>query len=104
MRRNLKRLSNKAGVELLRRLGVTGGQRDFETLVEDVKGHALTLNLLGTYLRDAYAGDIRRRDLVKLEEADAKNRAATLSASWMPMCDGSRARGRMESAPSPCCG
>ena len=37
--------------------------------MEDVKGHALTLNLLGTYLRDAYGGDIRRRDRVKLEEA-----------------------------------
>jgi hypothetical protein len=66
----LKRLSNKAGVELLRRLGVTGGQKDFETLVEEVKGHALTLNLLGTYLRDAYTGDIHMRGLVKLEEAD----------------------------------
>jgi hypothetical protein len=41
-------------------------------LVEDVRGHALTLNLLGTYLRDAHAGDIRKRDLVKLEEADAE--------------------------------
>jgi hypothetical protein len=67
---DLKRLSNKAGVELLRRLGVTGGQRDFETLVEEVKGHALTLNLLGAWLRDAHAGDIRKRDLVRLEEAD----------------------------------
>jgi hypothetical protein len=67
---DLKRLSNKAGVELLRRLGVTGGQKDFETLVEDVKGHALTLNLLGAWLRDAYAGDIRQRDQVKLEDAD----------------------------------
>ena len=40
--------------------------------MEDVKGHALTLNLIGTYLRDAYAGDIRKRDLVKFEEADAE--------------------------------
>ena len=35
-----------------------------------MRGHALTLNLLGSYLHDAHAGDIRRRDLVKLEEAD----------------------------------
>ena len=40
--------------------------------MEDVKGHALTLNLLGTYLRDAHGGDIRKRDLVKLEEANAE--------------------------------
>jgi tetratricopeptide (TPR) repeat protein len=67
----LARLTNEAGVALLVSLDVTTGTvADFETLVEDVQGHALTLNLLGTYLRDAYGGDIRRRDQVKLEEAD----------------------------------
>ncbi len=68
-------LSKEAGVALLRSLGVrkeSGSKVEFEMLVEDVKGHALTLNLLGTYLRDAHGGDIRRRDLVKLEEADAE--------------------------------
>ena len=66
----LPRLSVEAGVALLRSLGVKGNQKEFETLVEDVKGHALTLNLLGSYLHDAHAGDIRKRDLVKLDEAD----------------------------------
>jgi hypothetical protein len=66
----LLRLSKEAGVALLRSLRVTGTQPGFETLVEDVKGHALTLNLLGAWLRDAHAGDIRKRDLVNLEEAD----------------------------------
>ncbi len=33
-------------------------------------GHALTLNLLGSFLRDAHGGDIRKRDLVRLEEAN----------------------------------
>ncbi|MEK6261867.1 MAG: DUF4062 domain-containing protein [Planctomycetota bacterium] len=86
----LPRLSLAAGVELLRSLGVKGSLRpsdgleriladgtrrhlnEFETLVEDVQGHALTLNLLGSYLHDAHAGDIRQRDLVKLEEADTE--------------------------------
>ena len=60
---------------LLQSLGVKSGiaRQEFEKLVEDVKGHALTLNLLGSYLRDAHAGDIRKRDLVKLEEADAED-------------------------------
>ncbi len=70
--KKLPRLSSEAGVALLRTLGVKGNQKEFETLVADVKGHALTLNLLGTFLRDAHAGDIRRRDLVKLEDADAE--------------------------------
>jgi tetratricopeptide (TPR) repeat protein len=69
----LPRLSSEAGVALLKRLGVKGNQKEFETLVEDVKGHALTLNLLGSYLHNAHAGDIRKRDLVKLEEADAES-------------------------------
>ncbi len=68
----LMRLSKAAGVALLRSLGVKGSPQEFETLVEDVKGHAFTLNLLGGYLRDAHAGDIRKRDLVKLEEADTE--------------------------------
>jgi hypothetical protein len=68
----LRRLSKEAGMVLLRSLGVKGTQKEIETLVEDVKGHALTLDLFGAYLRDAHAGDIRKRDLVKLEEADAE--------------------------------
>ncbi len=65
----LTRLSKEAGVALLRSLGVNGTPKEFETLVEDVKGHALTLNLLGTYLHATHAGDIRSRDLVDLKEA-----------------------------------
>lgn len=71
----LRSLSTEAGVALLRRLGVKGSQKEFEQLVIDVKGHALTLNLLGSFLRDAHAGDIRKRDLVKLEEADAEEQS-----------------------------
>ncbi len=81
--KKLERLSTEAGVALLQSFGVKGSLRktipgadgrtlwnELEKLVEDVKGHALTLNLLGSYLRDAHAGDIRKRDLIKLEEAD----------------------------------
>lgn len=68
----LLRLSQPAGAALLQQLGVKGNQKELETLVRDVQGHALTLNLLGSYLHDAHAGDIRKRDLIKLEEADAE--------------------------------
>ncbi len=82
----LTRLSRAAGVHLLKSLGVNGSElrnlplevgdensekvNEFEKLVEDVKGHALTVTLLGSYLHEAHNGDIRKRDLVKLEEAD----------------------------------
>lgn len=68
----LERLATEAGVELLDSLGVRGAAADLKQLVEDVRGHALTLNLLGGFLRDAHGGDVRRRDLVRFEEADAE--------------------------------
>ena len=55
--------------------GSTGGPElvnEFEKLVEDVKGHALTLTLLGGFLSRAFHGDIRQRDRVKFEKADEK--------------------------------
>lgn len=68
----LKHLSTPAGVELLKILGVRGTEAEFQQLVKDVAGHALTLNLLGRYLAKAHQGDIRRRDRVKFDKADAK--------------------------------
>ena len=68
----LLRLSSEAGVHLLKTLGVNGTAKEFETLVEDVKGHALTLTLLGGFLKRAFHGDIRQRDRVKFEKADEK--------------------------------
>ena len=69
----LPRLSTAAGVKLLRTIGVkTGSQADFEKLVEDVDGHALTLQILGQFLVRAFDGDIRRRDRISFEKADAK--------------------------------
>lgn len=66
----LERLDRAAGVALLEKLEVKGSKKELEKLVEDVDGHALTLHLMGCFLHDAYDGDVRRRDLVKFEEAD----------------------------------
>lgn len=79
----LKCLSRAAGVHLLRSLGVKGSElrnlpsdddnqrlNEFEKLVEDVKGHALTLTVMGGFLKRAFQGDIRKRDQVKFDRAD----------------------------------
>jgi tetratricopeptide (TPR) repeat protein len=68
----LPRLSLDAGVHLLKTFDVRGTAKEFEVLVEDVKGHALTLTLLGGFLKRAFHGDIRQRDLVKFDKADEK--------------------------------
>lgn len=68
----LLRMSREAGVRLLQTLGVRGTTQEFATLVEDVKGHALTLTVVGGFLTRAFGGDIRKRDRVKFDKADEK--------------------------------
>jgi nucleoside phosphorylase/predicted acylesterase/phospholipase RssA len=64
-------LSADAGATLLQKLGVEGDIELMKKLVTDVRGHALTLTLLGSFLKRAYGGNIAKRDQVKLEKADA---------------------------------
>ncbi len=66
----LDRLSGEAGASLLESLGVGGTAAEREALAGEVKGHALTLTLLGKFLAGAHGGDIRRRDVLSLREAD----------------------------------
>src|SRR5207237_321801 len=84
----LQRLSREAGVGVLKAHGVTGSDRrtpalkdgderseklsEFEKLVEDVDGHALTLQIMGSFLKKAFHGDIRCRDRVTFEKASQK--------------------------------
>jgi tetratricopeptide (TPR) repeat protein len=68
---NLKHLSVPVGVTLLKQLGVHSTEEEIIKLVEDVKGNALTLNLLGRYLVKAQKSGIPHRDPVKFNKADA---------------------------------
>src|SRR4029077_8710407 len=58
-RRDLEQLSSDAGAELLRVLGVKGGEAELRSASDEFNGHCLALTLLGSYLTDAYNGDIR---------------------------------------------
>ena len=61
LRRNLERLSSDAGAKLLRALGVKGYEAELRSASDEFRGHCLALTLLGSYLTDAYNGDIRCR-------------------------------------------
>jgi serine/threonine protein kinase len=63
-RRNLEQLSGDAGAKLLRALGVKGDEAELRNTSDEFRGHSLALTLLGSFLTDAYNGDIRRRDEV----------------------------------------
>lgn len=85
LRVDLGNLTEEAGAALLRHAGAkrSGAAEikadDAELLAasREVDGHALTLNLLGRLLARAHGGDIRRRDLVRFEEADRKEQGGT---------------------------
>ncbi|NQU24661.1 MAG: hypothetical protein HQ567_25545, partial [Candidatus Nealsonbacteria bacterium] len=57
----LDKLQPADGARLLESLGVKGPEDELRTASEEFGGHALALTLLGTLLRDAYAGDVRKR-------------------------------------------
>jgi serine/threonine protein kinase/tetratricopeptide (TPR) repeat protein len=60
-RRDLEHLSSEDGTKLLRVPGVKGDEMEFRNASDEFGGHCLALTLLGSYLTDAYNGDIRRR-------------------------------------------
>jgi tetratricopeptide (TPR) repeat protein len=64
LRRDLEQLSSDAGAKLLRALGVKGDEAELRSASDGFNGHCLALTLLGSYLTDAYNGDIRCRSEV----------------------------------------
>ena len=56
--------SSDAGAQLLQALGVKGDEAELRSASNEFSGHCLALTLLGSYLTDAYHGDIRRREEV----------------------------------------
>jgi predicted ATPase len=60
-RRELEQLSSDAGAKLLRALGVKGREAELRSASDEFSGHCLALTLLGSYLTDAYDGDIHYR-------------------------------------------
>jgi tetratricopeptide (TPR) repeat protein len=64
LRRELEQLSSDAGVKLLRSLGVKGHEAELRIASDEFSGHCLALTLLGSYLTDAFDGNIRFRNRV----------------------------------------
>jgi hypothetical protein len=85
LRIDLGNLTDEAGAALLHHAGanragaaeIKPDDKELLAASREVDGHALTLNLLGRFLARAHGGDIRRRDLVKFEEADRATQGGT---------------------------
>jgi hypothetical protein len=63
-RLDLEHLSREAGAQLLRGLGVKVLRGGVRSVSEEFRGHCLALTLLGSYLTDAFDGEIRCRQEV----------------------------------------
>jgi len=59
--RDLDYLSPQAGAQVLRSLNVKGDDEELEEAAKELRGHAFSLTLLGSYLDEVLNGDIRRR-------------------------------------------
>jgi len=86
---DLEKLPPEAGADLLRKLGVEGTEDRLRTASEELRGHALALSLLGTYLRDICDGDIRRRgeaavldETIGIEGSDHAKKVMAAYESW----------------------
>jgi len=68
----LDKLVKEAAIDLLRHLQIVGTEAEMEAAWKDAGGHALTLQLLGRFIAEAYLTDphISRYKEVKFEEAD----------------------------------
>jgi hypothetical protein len=68
----LDQLLREAAIALLRHLQIVGTDEELEAAWQDAGGHALTLQLLGRFIADAYPHDrdIRHYKEVKFAEAD----------------------------------
>ena len=64
------RLLHHAGATRAGAVDIEPDDAELQKASAEVKGHALTLFLIGQYLRLTEHGDIRRRDRMKLAEAD----------------------------------
>ncbi len=62
---DLHQLAADAGADLLAALGVTGSPERLARLAGDFGGHALALALLGCWLRDHWAGNPDKADLLR---------------------------------------
>ncbi|MGO8955053.1 MAG: SEC-C metal-binding domain-containing protein [Rhodomicrobium sp.] len=60
----LTALKEAPAVELLKARGVTGSAKHLAKLANDLRGHALALNLVARYLVTHHGGDARRADLL----------------------------------------
>ncbi|NQZ08294.1 MAG: tetratricopeptide repeat protein, partial [Algicola sp.] len=89
----LEQLSVEASIKVLENNQVKGPKAEMVKAVEEVDGHALTLALLGSYLKTVYKGDIGKRDQMpayagKCKQARHAHKVMASYHGWLKTQDG----------------
>ena len=78
----LEKLAVKAGAELLKARGARGADEEMQAAAQEYDGHSLALTLLGSYIRKAHRGDIRRRHIIRALEGKPVHRMMATYEKW----------------------
>jgi hypothetical protein len=89
LRRDLDQLSSDAGAKLLRALGVQGDEAELHSASDEFNGHCLALTLLGSYLTDAYNGELVVAKRYQRALLMTYDRESMPEESWNPTRAGS---------------
>lgn len=75
-------LTDDAGAELLKRLRVGGSDAERASVARRLRGHAISIQLLGTYLYEVFDGDVTRADEVALLDQEGADHARHIFESY----------------------
>jgi tetratricopeptide (TPR) repeat protein len=78
----LHHLSPEAGAKLLIERGAKGLDEELRAAAKEYDGHCLALTLLGSYLRKAHKGDVRKRDIIPPLEGEPARRMMAIYEQW----------------------
>jgi nucleoside phosphorylase len=78
----LHHLSPEAGAQLLVERGAKGTEEELRAAAKEYDGHCLALTLLGSYVRKAYKGDIRKHDIIPPLEGKPERRMMAIYERW----------------------
>ena len=79
---DLTHLSPEAGAQLLEAGGAKGDKAELEAASQEYEGHSLALTLLGSYVRKALKGDIRKRDRIPPLHGKPAQRMMAIYEQW----------------------
>jgi len=87
---HLSNLAEKEGIELLRKSGVTGSRKQFQSVVRSYSGHPLSLSLIAGYLATVHRGELDKLtvDHSVLDDTHQESHVSRIMSEYMEWLEG----------------